>query len=103
MEINVKELEEKIKNGEKLIVDFYTKWCGPCSVMKPVFERIASETTEVGMYTLNVEENRNFAIKYGIRSVPTIKSFNSGNVTSTKVGLLSETQIKELIENLKNG
>ena len=104
MEITSIELQEKINNGEKVIVDFWASFCGPCRVLKPIFEKVSSEnTTEVQMYTLNVEENRELASKVGIRAIPTIKSFNDGNVVDTKVGILQESQIKELVTNLLNG
>lgn len=104
MEINGVELQQKIDNGEKIIVEMYATWCGPCKVLKPLFEKVAKEnTSDVQMYTLDVDANREIAMKYGIRSVPTIKTFNVGEVTNTKVGVLSEGQIKELVTELTNG
>lgn len=104
MEISSSELKEKINNGEKVIVDFHATWCGPCKMMKPTFERLTNEnTTEVGMYTMDVDLNRELAIELGIRSVPTIKIFNGGQVSGTKIGVLSEGQIKELVTELING
>jgi thioredoxin 1 len=104
MEITSKELEKKIKNGEKLIVSFKAKWCSPCSVMGPVFEKVVSEnTTDVQMYRMDVDENRDIAMKLGIRSVPTIKVINGGDVVTTKVGVLKEDEIKGLVQELING
>ena len=104
MEISSIELREKINNGEKVIVDFHATWCGPCKMMKPTFERLTNEnTTEVGMFTMDVDANRELAMELGIRSVPTIKVFDGKNVVSTKVGVLSEGQIKELVTDLING
>lgn len=104
MEISSPELREKIKNGEKVIVDFHATWCGPCKMMKPTFEKLTNEnTTEVGMFTMDVDSNRDLAVELGIRSVPTIKVFNGGGVIETKVGVLSEGQIKELVTGLLNG
>jgi thioredoxin 1 len=104
MEISSPELREKIKNGEKVIVDFHATWCGPCKMMKPTFEKLTNEnTTEVGMFTMDVDTNRDLAVELGIRSVPTIKVFNSGGVIETKVGVLNEGQIKELVTGLLNG
>jgi thioredoxin 1 len=104
MEISSSELREKINKGEKVIVDFHAIWCGPCKMMKPTFERLTNEnTTEVGMFTMDVDANRELAIELGIRSVPTIKVFNEGKIKETKVGVLSEGQIKELVTELING
>lgn len=104
MEITGQELEKKINNGEKVIVELYANWCGPCKMLKPIFERVAEQnTTEVQMYTMDVDSNKEFASSLGIRSVPTIKSFNMGKVIDTKIGILHETQINELVTNLING
>tara|TARA_R110000868_G_scaffold144163_2_gene362993 strand:+ start:422 stop:736 length:315 start_codon:yes stop_codon:yes gene_type:complete len=104
MEITGEQLQEKIKNGEKVIVELWGTWCGPCKMMKPIFERVASEnTTNVMMYTMDVDQNREVAMSFGIRSIPTILCFNNGNVVDTKVGLIQEQQIKELVQELING
>jgi thioredoxin 1 len=104
MEISSVDLQEKIKNGEKIVVEFWAEWCGPCKMMKPVFERVAkSNTTEVQMYTMNVDMNKSAAAGLGIRSIPTIKVFNNGEVVETKVGALNENQINEMIGELIHG
>jgi thioredoxin 1 len=104
MEISSVDLQQKINNGEKVIVDFHAQWCGPCKMMKPTFEKLTTEnTSEVQMYTMDVDLNREIAISLGIRNVPTIKVFNKGEVVETKVGVLSEGQIKGLVTELING
>jgi thioredoxin 1 len=104
MEINSVDLQEKIKNGEKVIVEFWGTWCQPCLVMKPIFEKVSKEnTSEVQMYTMDIDLNKEIAIGFGIRSIPTIKVFNGGAVIDTKIGLLSENQINELVTELING
>jgi thioredoxin 1 len=101
MEINSSELQEKIDNNEKVIVEMYATWCGPCKVLKPIFEKVSNEnTTDVQMYMMDVDSNRDFAVKYGVRSVPTIKVFNGSISVGTKVGLVSEGDIKELVSEL---
>jgi thioredoxin len=106
MEITQEELQEKIKNGEKIIVDFYTDWCGPCKMMKPIFERVSKqfrdENSDVQLYTMNAEKNPEISAMYGVRAVPTIKTFNDGNVVESKTGVLMEIQIKELASSLLN-
>lgn len=103
-EITAKELTEKIENGEKIMVDFYGVWCGPCKMLKPIFEKVSSEnTTEVQMYTMDVDANRDLAVSLGIRSVPTIKVFNKGEVVDTKVGVIQENEIMLMAKDLVNG
>ena len=105
MEISGIDLKEKIKNGEKLIVEFWAEWCGPCRVMKPIFERVSNsnENDDVKMYTMDIDLNKEVAIGFGVRSIPTIKVFNGGSVIGTKVGVLNETSIKDLVTELING
>lgn len=104
MEITSIELQEKINKGEKLIVEFWAEWCGPCKMMKPAFERVANNnTSDVQMYTMNVDNNREIGAAFGIRSIPTVKIFNSGELIETKVGMLSEQQINGMVTELING
>jgi thioredoxin 1 len=104
MEITTEELKQKIENGEKLLVDFYTEWCGPCRMMKPIFEKISEQfrnkNSDIQLYTMNVEKNRDSAVEYGVRAVPTIKVFNNGEVVDTKTGAQQETQLIELAGSL---
>jgi thioredoxin 1 len=106
MEITTEQLKEKIKNGEKLIVDFHGLWCGPCKIMKPTFEKIAEEfrnkKSNIQLYTMDIDKNREFVASLGIRSIPVIKVFNEGNEVMSKVGLLMEDQIKEITKTLIN-
>ena len=104
MEISSVELQQKINNGDKMIVEFWAEWCGPCKMMKPIVEKVASTNeSEVKMYTLNIDNNREVALSLGIRSIPTVKMFNSGSVVETKVGMMNEGQIKDLVTELING
>lgn len=104
MEINSIELQQKIKNGEKVIVEFWGTWCQPCLAMKPIFEKVSKEnTSEIQMYTMDIDFNKEIAIGFGIRSIPTIKVFNGGSVIDTKVGMLNERSIKNMVTELING
>lgn len=107
MEITQELLQEKINNGEKLVVDFWAPWCGPCKMMKPVFEKVAekyrNENSNVQLYTLNVEENKEFAAELGIRAIPTVKSFANGKEQFSRPGLQMESQINDIANELLNG
>ena len=107
MEITQELLQEKINNGEKLIVDFWAPWCKPCGVMKPIFDKVSeqhrNDDSPVQLYTMDVEKNRDIAVKYGVRAVPTIKVFNNGDVVDSKIGIQMENQLNDLATNLING
>jgi thioredoxin 1 len=101
MEISSDDLNEKIISGKKVIVEFWAEWCGPCRMMKPIFEKVSNEnSTEVEMYTMNVDNNRDFSVKYGIRNIPTVKIFDKKEVVETRVGVLNEDSIKNLVKTL---
>ena len=101
MEITTKELQEKLNNNEKVIVEFWAEWCGPCKMMKPVFERVSqTNDTYIQMYTMNIEQNKDFAMSMGVKSIPTVKMFSGNDVVETHVGVLQEVHIKQLVKNL---
>lgn len=104
MEISSVELKEKINNGDKIVVKFWGTWCGPCRMMKPLFEKVSSEnSSEVQMYSMDVDLNREVTASLGIRSVPTTIVFDKGQVVDTKIGMLSEQQINNMVKELING
>lgn len=100
MEISTKELREKIKNGEKLLIDFYGTWCGPCKVMKPMFEQVSKilkeQNSSINLYTFNIENDRELISELGIRSVPTIKGFSGGKEVLSEIGLRQTNAIMDL-------
>jgi thioredoxin 1 len=104
MEISSVDLQQKINNGEKIILKLSASWCQPCSVLKPIYDKVANEnSSEVQMYSMDVDLNREVVMSLGVRSIPTIKIFNAGEVIDTKVGVLNESQINGLVTELING
>ena len=107
MEITTEELKQKIENGDKLIIDFHAKWCQTCRVMKPTFEKLSEEyrkeNSDVQLYTMDVELNKEFVSSLGVRAVPTVKSFSGGREVFSQPGLQMEGQIKQLVSDLING
>jgi thioredoxin 1 len=107
MELTSNELREKIENGEKMVVDFWAAWCGPCRMVKPIFEKVGeelkSENSDVHFYSVDVETHSEIARELGIRNIPTIKSFNGGKEVETSVGVIQETKLKDMAMSLLNG
>ena len=90
---------EVLKANEPVVVDFWAEWCGPCRMIAPALEELASEMgNEVTVAKINIDENPGVPQKYGVRGVPTLMIFNQGQVAATKVGALPKSKIKEWIE-----
>jgi thioredoxin len=103
MEISSAELKTKIQNGEKVLVDFYGTFCGPCKVMKPFFEKAAESVKDenVNLYFFNIDQDRDFVVnEMNVRSVPTIKGFANGEQVYNSIGVLRTEQIVEVAKNL---
>ncbi len=97
--------EIKIRSADKLaLVDFFTTWCEPCSMLSPILDKIAEDLKEkIILLKVNLDDVPNTAEKYGIEKIPTVLLFKNGQPISGFAGLASEASIKEWIENsLKN-
>ena len=106
MELTKEQLVEKINAGEKMVVDFYSTTCGPCRMLKPMYEKLANELKEqnsdVSLYTFNVLNDTEYAVNVaGVRGVPTIKSYASSIAKETIVGLPSLVELEGLVSGLK--
>ncbi len=85
--------EEVLQAEEPVIVDFYANWCGPCKMMGPVIEEIANEANNYKVGKVDVDENQELAMKYGIMSIPTIVIIEKGEVKAQLVGVRSKEEI----------
>jgi len=83
-----------------VVVDFWAEWCGPCKMIAPILGEIAEEHLgKVTIAKLNVDENPDLAMRYGVRSIPTLLVFNKGEVAKTLVGAKGKGQLlRELDE-----
>ncbi|MEW6006629.1 MAG: thioredoxin [bacterium] len=87
-----------------VVVDFWAPWCGPCRMLAPTIDELAEEYKEkVKIGKLNVDENRNVAIEYGIMSIPTLKFFNKGHVVNEIIGVVNKDVLKKNIDKLISG
>ena len=92
---------DEVEAAEGLtMVDFWAVWCGPCRMVAPVVEELATEYGEKGLKVgkLDVDENPQTAARYGIRSIPTILFFKGGEVVDRIVGAMPKTAFAEKVE-----
>ncbi len=86
--------KEVLKSNLPVIVDFWAEWCGPCKMLTPILEELSNEMkNEINVVKVNLDENQDLALKYSIRSIPTLLLFKEGNLIDTKVGLLPKNEI----------
>ncbi len=91
---------EVIKSEIPVIIDFWATWCAPCRMIAPIIEQFAVEYDgQVKVCKLDVDNNQEVAMTYGIRSIPTVLIFKGGKVVDTIVGAVPKKMLKERLEN----
>jgi thioredoxin 1 len=93
---------EVLRSDKPVFVDFWAEWCGPCRMVGPVVEQIAeTHSDEIKVVKLNVDENQDIAMKYGIQSIPSLMVFNKGKEVNRTVGAApKDTYLKFINESL---
>lgn len=90
--------EEVLKSDKIVLVDCYAVWCGPCKMQGPIIDEIAEENDDILVGKLDVDNNPETAIKYGIMSIPTLLIIKNGEVIKQFVGLTSKSEILDALK-----
>ena len=88
-----------LQSNAPVLVDYWAEWCGPCKMIAPILDEVASEYADkLKIAKLDVDQNAETAQKYGIRSIPCLMLFKDGDILATQVGALSKSQLSEFID-----
>lgn len=90
---------EVLQSDKPVLIDFWAVWCGPCKMIAPIVEELAVEYDgKIKVGKLDVDNNQQSAINYGVRSIPTLLIFKAGKVVDTIIGAVPKVHIKQKVE-----
>jgi thioredoxin 1 len=88
-----------LKSATPVLVDYWAEWCGPCKMIAPVLDEVATAYQgKLQIVKMNVDENRTVPGQFGIRGIPTLMVFKNGQLAATKVGAMSKTQLTAFVD-----
>ena len=89
---------EVLKSDKPVLVDFWAALCGPCKMIAPAVEEVAEDHPEIKVCKLNIDDEPQLAMQYGVMSIPTLMVFKNGEVAQTAIGLRPKNEIEELLK-----
>lgn len=89
-----------LAQNEKVFVDFWATWCGPCRITKPFVEEIEKERPDVKVIKIDVDENKDLAISLGISSIPTFQFYKAGKLISERIGAIPKNDMTKMIDKI---
>ena len=89
---------EVLKSDKTVLVDFCSVWCGHCRMLSPVVDQVAEENPDIKVCKVNVDEEQQLAIKYGVMSIPTLLVFKGGELVNQSVGVIPMEEVLNLIK-----
>jgi len=98
-EVNDNNFQAEVSESEQpVLVDFWAPWCGPCRIVAPVLEEIASERPDLRVVKLNVDENQQTAASFQVLSIPTLILFKGGEAVKTVIGAYPKKKLEQELE-----
>lgn len=102
IELNEENFESEVEAATGLVlVDFWASWCGPCKMLSPIVDEVASECDAVKVCKVNVDNEQALAARFGVMSIPTLILFKNGSIANKMIGVQPKTAILEMITKCK--
>ncbi|MBO7631311.1 MAG: thioredoxin [Lachnospiraceae bacterium] len=96
--VNEKNYQEVIESGKVVLLDFYADWCGHCRRVSPLVERLAEEHPEYAVGKINVDDEQELAVKFGVMSIPMLAVIKDGELVAKNVGAIPYEAILDMVQ-----